>query len=248
MAPRPKCLLWLTAMSCLAAGGCPSMALYQDRPLEIRWRAAVPLKNLEQLKTLDALLDRPPAGVDAGAKLTLVKADNPDVVAVVTTGKEYLAFKRLGYVFKTPADNLLESTFKAATLPLALLAKALPARTSYLQDFSLSREGVASLPASLGLAGEEGNPADARKDRRWGEAFPGSAVQVVDADTIVISDEQAQTRLTVLAFADFDHDGIEDVLLCVANSSRTRSLKLFRYVVLTRKGEGETLLVVRDDS
>ena len=243
---------WLfgLAAACLGAGGCSSMSMptygHKEKPLEIRWTSHVSLKDAGQLKNLDALLDRPPAGLAAGAKLTLVKADNPDVEAGATTCKQYLALKRLGYVFKTPEDNLVESSFKAATLPLSMLAQASPSRSSYLKDFSLAREGVASLPAALGLAGGEGDSAG--KNRRWIEAFPGAAVQAIDADSAVITDEQTETRLTVLAFADFNHDGVEDVLLSVTNSSRTGPLKLFRYVVLTRKAEAEPLTVIREES
>lgn len=251
MIRRATWLFWLTA-ACLGAGGCSSMSMptygHKEKPLEIRWTSHVSLKDAGQLKNLDALLDRPPAGLAAGAKLTLIKADNPDVEAGATTCKQYLALKRLGYIFKTPEDNLVESSFKAATLPLSMLAQASPSRSSFLKDFSLAREGVASLPAALGMVLEEGNAAGGRKDRRWIEAFPGAAVQAVDADSAVVTDEQSETRLTVLAFADFNHDGVEDVLLSVTNSSRTGPMKLFRYVVLTRKAEAEPLTVIHEES
>lgn len=249
MIRRATWLFWLTA-ACLGAGGCSSMSMptygHKEKPLEIRWTSHVSLKDAGQLKNLDALLDRPPAGLAAGAKLTLVKADNPDVEAVVTTCKQYLALKRLGYVFKTPEDNLVESSFKAAAIPLSMLAQASPSRSSCLKDFSLAREGLASLPAALGLPGGEGDSSG--KNRRWIEAFPGAAVQAAQTDSAVITDEQTETRLTVLAFADFNHDGVEDVLLSVTNSSRTGPLKLFRYVVLTRKAEAEPLTVIHEES
>ncbi|MCY2924237.1 MAG: hypothetical protein NT031_02155 [Planctomycetota bacterium] len=249
MTRRATWLFWLAA-AWLGAGGCSSMPMsmypHKERLVEIRWTSHVPLKDVGQLKNLDALLEGPPAGLAGGAKLTLIKADKPDVQAGVTTCKQYLALKRLGYVFKTPEDNLVESSFKAATLPLSMLAQASPSRSSFLKDFSLAREGVASLPAALGLAGGEGDSAG--KSRRWIEAFPGAAVQAVDADSAVVTDEQTETRLPVLAFADFNHAGVEDVLLSVTNSSRTGPLKLFRYVVLTRKAEAEPLTVIHEES
>lgn len=119
---------------------------------------------------------------------------------------------------------------------LGLLTKASPSKTSFVRDFSMTRAAVDKLPVMLDTSTGVDRMCDElianRRGVPWGRFDTIVDVDIYDKFVGIVSTEHsgerwregefewlggARTRVEILAWADFDLDGIED-LLVVASS------------------------------
>ena len=215
----------------------------------VRWTRHVELKDLAEARALDKYLDAPVITVNGREKINMVEV-NGKGEAVATTPRQWLELRGKGYVPRTTYDIKAEGWFKSVVLPKLYLATARPARVSHLREFRLTDRPLDHLPPELGLIlspEDENRITRFARGETWGAICPSLRVKVEDEYTIVVADDDEKNHIDLLAWADFDQDGIEDVLLDVANYAIQGTLCAYRYVILTRKTPGGRLLVIRDE-
>jgi len=221
----------------------------QTGEFPIRWTPHLDLGSLEELANLPALLGQPVI-TDNGAEKIEMENDKGDR-ATVTTPRQWLDLRKAGYGPVTTYDIKAEGWFKKRYWPKALLRDAKAARTSFLQDFDLTQEPLRHLPPTLSIrffgSSEDWSEIERSyaQGRTWGEIDPQLKVQVNDRYSIVVRNDpsEEQNYINLLAWADFDHDGIEDILLEGSNYALPATLCVYHYVVLTRKELGGRLRV-----
>ena len=198
-----------------------SVAPCQAAEYPVRWTSEVKLKDL---KEIDALLNKP-ASADFGKDDSLTMDLGGDQIdASNVSCNEYFYLKYQGYEPFSNADQGAEgSSLKIPCNTLQYLKKAQPSKISYLHDFKLADDPLKNLPSTFGLhlySNEEVASARA-KGLSWKEFAPSAKVEVKNPDNIsIIQDSEGELSgidISLLAWGDFNGDGIEDILLSVTH-------------------------------
>ncbi|HUW56710.1 MAG TPA: hypothetical protein VMZ92_08750 [Planctomycetota bacterium] len=247
---RPAALVlsvFCTLAGCDGVASEPRSA--QPVAFPVRWTHHVELKDLAEARALDKYLDAPVVTVNGREKINMVEI-NGEGKTVATTPREWLELRGKRYAPRTTYDIKAESWFKSVVVPKLCLACARPARVSHLRDFRLTDRPLQQLPLHLGLNLMEQSTWEERLARfergeTWGEICPTLRVEVEDEYAVVVADDDEKNCIELLAWADFDGDGIEDVLLSVTNYAIRGTFCAYRYVIVTRKTRGGRLLVIR---
>ena len=220
--------------------------------MPIHWTAGIPIRDLNELANPEPLLNHPVSFPTRTDRLTMV--DGRGKAAVVKTVGDYLRFKSQGWRAKAASDGTLEIFAKAQLYPLIYLRRAQGARQSFVSDFDITDHPLTNLPPTLGpvLSAEQAAavakraPGTAAAD--WKAIFPSTRVTTIDKNTIRISDRSAagaaEVRLTVLAWGDFNHDGLEDVLVSAITFDRGGTAHHYALAVLTRTTKAGPLTMV----
>ncbi len=230
----------------------PAKSVAGQEVLRVRWTRHV---ELARLADIDATLDRPVVTANGREALVMMPPQTfrwnkkPGPPVCVTTVRDYLRWRGAGY---GPADNYqiaVESWFAAASVPVRFFKPAKDAQVSYVSDFDLTSRPLA-LPAMLGpflSPDEERRVEDAAAEgKTWRQIWPGSKWQVHDADQISVEADGLLTTILLLGWGDFDHDGVEDILLHVANHATQASFRSYRHVVVTRRDKDGPMEIVSE--
>lgn len=220
-----------------------------ERPL--RWTKHVDLKDLASL----------PAAMEAnltpnGKALSLASgektpAGKPATIEVGTCAR-YLQAIDDGYRPESTFDISQESFFKARCAPLWFLRASRPSRESHVKDLRLDVPApLSTLPGRLNVfmeAPTEEEDAAMAKGAALAAINPKAKVKRKDATSVVFVDPETQIEATVdvIAWGDFDRDGLEDVLLFQAGHSLEGSYRMYRHLIVTRKAAGAPLVVLRE--
>ena len=215
--------------------------------LPVRWTSHVALSSLNDI---EAGLDTPVATPDGKGLVMLVVEDGDTVKDVeVHTVREYLTALAKG----DPRDNFqvkVESWFKQASVPAMFLKDAAAAKVSYVTGFDVTRRPLA-VPATLGPCFSPSEEVRVRRmmaeGKGWREIWPEMKWTVRDPHEVVLEDDWGWVYVTMLAWGDFNHDGIEDVLVNVSTIGKLATWRSYEYVVLTRRAPGGAMEVVAVD-
>jgi hypothetical protein len=215
----------------------------------IRWTPAVTLGDLSELAQPEPLLNRPlnlPRRTD---KLTMVDARGHEAVA--KTCGDYLRLLQQGCRSKTAYDAALEPFAKAQVYPLLYLRRAAPARQSFVGEFNVAADAaslLADLPPTLRpvLSGDDAQRVNRliARGATWKTIFPSARVTVLGKHDLQVADRSSEVRLGVLAWADFNRDGLEDVLMSVSATARDGTFRSYGFAVLTRTARTAPLTLV----
>jgi hypothetical protein len=173
-------------------------------------------------------------GID-GVRLTSKDGDT----RTARTCEDYLGLVRSGWFADTGFDAARESAFNFTCVTLAFLVEATPPDRSFIAAPAVGVGDIALLPANVLPA-----PVEAER-RRLGElaAGGGTVADQIDpaAPTTTIARHQARYTyrgveqvLTELARADFNGDGVEDILVFVDESTPGGPYRAAYHIVLTR--------------
>ncbi len=144
-------------------------------------------------------------------------------------------------------DNLNDEGVHCVALDL--LRTARPARTSFIEKFSLGKDSVTKLPADFDVAIADETVAKvaaaAAKGLRWKDMGGGKKVAVRDSATIEVETKNDLTMLFEYARADFDGDGVEDMLVRRDYAVHRGSYRAYALLVVTRTDAHAPLKVIR---
>ena len=164
--------------------------------------------------------------------------------------REYLGLSEKGFHAESSYSIAMESWFKSTCYPLQYLEKALPSRISHLKNFRLANEPLENLPLTLDLilSGDDERAAKAalEKGMTWRDFAPDAKVEVTNPNEILIKREDSETKLTLLAWGDFNHDGVEDILLGVGHSVPSGTYSHYGHAILTRLEKGGKLVQIME--
>ena len=192
--------------------------------------------------TLEQLKDEPVKQLDGGVGMTKEGVTN---VMTITTWREFDRLTSEGYV---PADGMslgMAGWFTSERGIIPFWEHAIPAKESYVRPLPMNRKLLQWLPLSLGpqISNEEIEAAaKATKDgKSWLQFYPDTKIIKQTSSSIELSADGFMITLTVMAYGDFNHDGYDDVLLCVSHSAIGGSLNYSFNAMLTRKCSMERL-------
>jgi hypothetical protein len=147
----------------------------------------------------------------------------------VATCEEYLAAKKEGF---EPSDGSTagqadESFFKHPCATLEHLGRAKPSKQSFLADYHFSASSLADFPDCV----DAGSKTKVTAVRPHGFTFADDAQEVV---------------LELVAWGDWNGDGIEDVLANVGTYAVGGTLRTYTNVTFTRKAGEKVFRVVKE--
>jgi hypothetical protein len=133
---------------------------------------------------------------------------------------------------------------------LRAIGEAAPSPASHLAEFRLDEGSVDLLPPDLSLAvsDDEARRLESARSagRTWSEFEPIGSVTVEGEAAILVEGDGWGVRVELLAWGDFDGDGLEDVLAKLGGWLTAGSYRTSRLVVLTRRDAGARLELVRE--
>lgn len=207
----------------------------------VRWTSEVKIKDLNEL---DSLFNKPVdisrACEDCSLKLTDEKDENKKVK--ITTCKQYFDPKYKNFYAYSTYDITMESWFRLDCNTLKFLKNSIPSKVSYLSDFVLSKDAIRYLPAMLiyGFYGGTEEEFKRMNSKTLKDLEP--KLKVKDKFNLGLDYDDTANTIKLLAWGDFNHDGIEDILLYITHHYVGGSGRSYESVVLTRLEKNKKLI------
>ncbi len=218
--------------------------------LPVWWAPSLHLERLDQIPSKLQASD-----YVAGEQVTLRKWDRSTSFEDAPTRQphtcaEYLGARDEGYVPATNMDSAFESFYMARCYALRYLAAARPASRTFLSHDGWSAAALDELPP-LGLVVErptiERWKAAVASGASWRTWQKTAHVKAVRGDTLDVEEEGMAYSLEIVARADFNGDGIEDMLVAEYANATQGSLKYSSVFVLTRLATGGPMRILALD-
>ena len=211
------------------------VAAAEDGPYPVWWSPALELNSLD---AIDARLERE-LWTYYSEGMPLIKSDGDTLTKVWAVNCNELKRRtEEGFYGAGSHDRWVQQYKQALCDAIALLKQATPARESFLRDFRLDVETVNFLPAIVYLS-----PScypmcwdDAANELRvpLSRVHEILLVQIYSATEMKFWSFDWYVRLTILGFADFNRDGIDDMLVLASGGSISGTGASARTYILTR--------------
>ncbi len=223
----------------LVCSGCGRSA---EHP--VRWTSAIKLRSYSDIsKQMNAKVDMS----KSGGELVLTGPYPKESKRKVATCREYLSLIGQGYGAQTTYDISMESWFVDRCGPLALMVKARPSRVSFLDKFDISKNPLSDLPASAypALSGDEVRDVAAaeKAGKRLGSFDPGAKVKTRKRHATTIQFDGMEATYDQVAWGDFNHDGIEDVLIFRSEHAPGGSYRSYEHFLLTKNSTNTPIVM-----
>ncbi len=131
----------------------------------------------------------------------------------------------------------------------AAIVQAKPANTTYLQTLQFNADLPKQLPEQMALQVSSAERDKLNKDNKqqaWGDINNIDKVEVIDQYHAYYYSEAARHELQAVAAADFNNDGLQDVLLSLHEHSTEGSYFAIRLFLLTCLDKGENYVLLKE--
>jgi len=201
----------------------------------VRWTTEVKIKDISGI---DSLFDRPVDMSRACKDCSLVLTDEKEEskkVQVITC-RQYFDLKNNNFYAYTTYDITMEDWFIFDCNTLNFLKNSIPAKVSYLNDFVLTKEVASYLPSTLVYWSFVGSEKEYKKasSKTLKELGSKLKIRVRDKFNLELEFDDTTNIISLLAWGDFNHDGIEDILLHATHHYMHGSGRAYESFVLTR--------------
>lgn len=222
---------------CLLAGVMATGVAQADL-YPVKVTTALPYSSTVDAGTL--LIQEPPmpSSQDAGV---IMSKDGENKKAL--TCSEYLSDRKMGYEPQNNAEMAAASYYISYCIPLYDLTQTKPAQISNLRDFDLWTD-YQGLPADVIMPNLSG---DGPKGT-FIAAYPNAKVKFVKTNEIQLTNKDQMADVTLLAWGDYNGDGIDDMMLSVSHYTTSGTYKAYDIVWLTRKSPSAPLTVVKSQT
>ena len=167
---------------------------------------------------------------------------------------EWSRLHAAGYAPSTAVEVQPDGGARRRCETLTLLSQAKPARQSFTRKLIFDKSILAILPADLATRGSPDHDRDialaTENKRSLADFDPKAKVKrSVLPGVLEITEGGRQSSIAVepMAWADFDGDGTDDVVVSVVNSMAHGSISNTRVIALTRSSNGEVLRLLALD-
>jgi hypothetical protein len=211
--PARPFTLQLIAMAVLLAvfflSACPREATLPQEARKIVWSARI---ELPALQAIASELAKPLSG-----KYEVRLKRPAGQQRAVETCLDYLSVLEVGFELATDREYQILRAEGLRCRALQALSQARPARRSFLEEFRLGPQAADILPPSLSVAvapdEEERMAAEEAKGSSWKAYEPRLRIIVKGDEEIAVEGDGWNGSVVLYARADFDGDGIEDLML-----------------------------------
>lgn len=199
-------LVWIIAVATVLAA--PTLGDESAHP--VRWTTHVEITSLEEV---DQRLAAPLELIDGEDDyLELTKSDK---TVRISNGLDYLKRIKEGYYTMTRYDSAMDRQVSGLFIPLGMLKVAKPSHVSYLSDFALDQITLKDLTHDI-MIFSESKP----DGYTFYDDCPRAVIEKQTEDILLwyclLDPEDPESklgyRLKLMAWGDFNGDGIEDVL------------------------------------
>ncbi|MDF1796209.1 MAG: hypothetical protein P1U63_06715 [Coxiellaceae bacterium] len=203
---------------------------------DVKWSGALQINSLADIPEL--LKQPPPA--PAGEKLS-VQMDNGKQKKTVKTCLQYLAATNSGYEPSNNAEMSFASFYINYCKPLVMLSKVKPAKISDIRGFNLWLD-YKNLPAKAVMPSITGKGPEGA----FGDAYPHATVEFLKPYSIKLVNEDEVAMVDVLAWGDYQGDGLDDMLISVAHYLKGGSYHAYDLLWVTQKSPSGQITIVPD--
>ncbi len=171
---------------------------------------------------------------------------------IVSTCEDYLELVRSGWFADTRFDMTLESSFNFTCVTLAFLAEAAAPQQSFIDAPMVGVGDIELLPATVLPVISDAERLRLKELAAKGKSVadlinPGAPSTIVDPHEASYEYQGMEQILSELARADFDGDGIADILVFVSETSLYGSYRAAYHLVLTRKASDAKFSLLPDE-
>lgn len=242
-----KTLLGLILLSAgLCITGCavspppPPPASFSVRhTAEVDWPKGYTLEELKDLPVSE--LSHPESGIDG---IVMFKGDETNSVRA-RTWREFKRYSDAGYLPGDMTDLRLSQWFIGRRGFIPFLEQSRPAKVSFVGDLPMNRRLLNILPIALGpqVSNEEAELAQKAiaAGKTWLDFYPETRILKHTNTMIHLQAAGFDVWLRVMAYGDFNGDGLEDVLLRVSHQATQGTLDYSFTTVLTRPAADKVL-------
>lgn len=202
-------------------------------------------------QTLEQLKDTPISqlGPDSPESIRMTQAGLPwdtptddSNTVTVQTWREFRHYTDLGYELTSNLDLKFSSWLTAHRGFIPFLERAIPSRQSGVGDLRMNRRLLWRLPLDLGMAISneqvEAREAAQQQGLTWTEHWPETRLNKAGRHSMLLESEMGLVHLSVVAYGDYNHDGWEDVMLCVTHQTRGTLSYTFNTILTQTAPEG----------
>lgn len=243
---RLLCHILLSASLCMV--GCtvsspqPNPVTYPVRcTAEVNWPKGMSLEQLKDLPVEE--LHHPEIGIDG---VVLMKGDETNSVRVRTWREfDYYYCAQEGYMPCDMTDLRMLQLFIQRRGFVPFLEQAQPSKASYVHDLPMDRRLLNILPIELGPLASDEEEKLAQKataeGKTWLEFYPKTRIRKRTKTMLHLQASGFDVWLRVMAYGDYNGDGVEDLLLCVRHHATRGTVGYSFLAVLTRQGTDQVL-------
>lgn len=207
-----------------------------------------------QHQGMNEMLDKPVEVKDVQALKQLQTAPWAFSLTLASKGKaknvancqDMMDSVKNGYQAKASHEQMFVD---ATHLTCQLLQESLnlkPSKVSYLNKVSLDKSFTQQAPAQLAMLISNEQIKKVANSKSWDDMSQIKSVKPLNQDqTIFYDDTDGQQKVTLIAKGDHNGDGVEDLLLYMENSVISGSYAAAHAFILTKKGEGKPLELLK---
>lgn len=228
-----------------------------DKSIPITWSPALsvdvhPLKNLSEIP---AVMDGPWKNSDGQPRHFFVHNADGEKMKVNTCKSLFMADRR-GMRMRSQEGEFIYRAWAVICFSLKALSSAAPATRTYVSDFSLSPKSVKALPVGMAFAispshfermysiqGKGGDLSDYLEHASI--TIKNRGTKPFGPQATITQGPQVQT-ISLLAKADFNHDGMEDLLMRTKGTITGGHYYTFGLYVVTRTSPNGPLEMIMD--
>ena len=244
---RKLTLLITTLVVALCLGRANPAWAQEAAPYPVWWSPSLDLESLDKIDQRLAMKFPP----KTGRGVTLYKGERPDdAEAFIDSCVSYDKFRKEGYYARSNhSEQILRFHWSFCTA-LEMLRSAKPSRISYVNDVTLNPDIVDYFPAMVNLTGacEFLCRQYVANERRipWSkfEAPEIESIDVVNPYQMRVKTRAMSMTLEILARADFNEDGLEDLLVRVDGGAIRGTWGTTNLFTLTRDRRESVLWVL----
>lgn len=178
-------------------------------------------------------------------KLEVYKGEQ---IATLSNCADYLRYAPMHYEPRSDLELRVMRSWGTDCWALNALEQVAPAKISFLRDFRLDADAPRYLPPELATAVSNGESRAAQladeQGLTWQEYQHNLKVQTI-TNAIAVENGPERTKLEMYARGDFDHDGIEDILIRDDSSVLGGTYSDSRLFLLTRTAANAKLKILK---
>jgi hypothetical protein len=234
----------------MAVAGWPGPALAADQgPYPVWWSPALGFDSLEDI---DRRLDEPLWNNLQGGIALEMSSIWRTRRAVAGSCRSLQKLTDEGYKTDSRNGAVIVEAHLHHCRAIEALGRARPARVSFVRSFVMDRNAVDHLPSRIAHWTCESLCQHVYTDQvidPWRHASNRpEAVEEEDETTIKVLDHDEYFRVRLMGRADFDGDGVEDLMVMISSWRTEQRWWSTSRFVLTRHGPGEVLRILDFDA